>query len=181
MIQPTGNILFQYRKYSRYSGTGRPAIHTDITGTAGYAAGDYYPYFNGTSAACPFAAGVVSVIQSAAKQKLGTFVAPEQMRLLLKSSGKPITDAKVDITKPRIDIGAAVAALNASPIYIEQGSRIEHNWWNPQNFTWAPESHNLDVNDNPLFVEGFYLSQIATGDQDVDSNDVDSGDMDALR
>lgn len=38
---------------------------SDISGSAGYSSGDYYSYFNGTSSACPNAAGVVALILSA--------------------------------------------------------------------------------------------------------------------
>ncbi len=37
---------------------------TDITGTAGYQSGNYYTYFNGTSSACPYAAGFAALIKS---------------------------------------------------------------------------------------------------------------------
>ncbi|MCB2205216.1 S8 family serine peptidase [bacterium] len=37
---------------------------TDISGSAGYSSGDYYPTFNGTSSACPNAAAVMALIYS---------------------------------------------------------------------------------------------------------------------
>jgi subtilisin family serine protease len=45
-----------------------PGVHvmtTDIEGGLGFWSGNYYPKFNGTSAACPHAAGVIALIWSA--------------------------------------------------------------------------------------------------------------------
>ena len=54
---------------------------TDISGTAGYAIGDYSSDFNGTSSACPNVAGVVALILSAKPSLTGI-----QARQILESS-----------------------------------------------------------------------------------------------
>lgn len=44
-----------------------PGVHiytTDIAGSGGYTSGDYNEYFNGTSSACPVAAGIMALILS---------------------------------------------------------------------------------------------------------------------
>ncbi|NLF56887.1 MAG: S8 family serine peptidase, partial [Candidatus Hydrogenedens sp.] len=92
---------------------------TDITGPTGYAAGDYYTSFGGTSAACPYAAGAVACLQSAAKALLGRHLSVAEVRELLVSTGQNVTDTKVALTRPRVDLGAAVAALTASLPRIE--------------------------------------------------------------
>jgi len=84
------------------------ASTTDISGTGGYESGDYTPDFGGTSAACPYAAGVVGVIQSAAWQTTGAFLTPQEVKDLLVSTGDLVTDLKVDITKPRVNLGSAL-------------------------------------------------------------------------
>lgn len=155
-----------------------PIYTTDMVGTEGYDAGDYFPTFGGTSSACPFAAGVVASLQSAALETFGVALSPEQVRTVLAASGDPVTDTKVAITKPRVNLGNAIKSLFAGPIYVEEGSEIRYGWWDPVTMTWDANSYNLDIDDDPLFVEGYYLSQKASY-EDVDSNAVDAGSMDA--
>jgi len=89
------------------------AYTADIVGTGGYSTGDYSTTFGGTSAACPYAAGSAAVLQSAAKAKNGSFLTPAQVKSYLVGNGDDVTDGKVAITKPRINLGRAVAALPA--------------------------------------------------------------------
>lgn len=84
--------------------------------------GGYYDTpngFGGTSAASPYAAGAAACLQSAARAITGTFLTPDQLQSTLIDTGDSITDTKVAITKPRINLGKAVAALGGSDIYVE--------------------------------------------------------------
>jgi hypothetical protein len=136
---------------------------TDIIGAGGYDPGDYYPYFEGTSAASPFAAGCVADIQRAAMMQIRRYLLPEEIRALLINTGDPVTDTKVAITKPRVNLGAAVSNMVSKPIYVEKGCILEG--WHDLDQKWDPETFNLGV--DPLFVgelEGVYfLSEIAAG------------------
>ena len=78
--------------------------------------GEDAPYdktFGGTSAACPYAAGAAAALQSAAKAETGKWLTPAQVKSILTSTGDLITDGKVAITKPRVNLKAAIdRALN---------------------------------------------------------------------
>ena len=80
--------------------------------------GSYYNTaygFGGTSAACPYAAGTAACLQSANKTLNGSFLTPAQVKSKLIDTGDSITDGKVSITKPRVNLGAAVATLSSCP------------------------------------------------------------------
>jgi len=155
-----------------------PVYTTDIVGPPGYDPGDYFPYFNGTSSACPFASGCVASLQSAAYAKFGTYLAPAVVRELLVSTGDPVTDTKVAITKPRVNLGAAIAALSpGKPIFIEKGCEL-NGWTAPDTNdydTWDADTWDANVIvEDPNFIYGYYLSQFAAG-QSYESNCIDGG------
>lgn len=84
----------------------------DIAGSGGYVSGDYYTAFGGTSAASPYAAGAAACLQSAAKAITGSYLTPAEVKSTLTTTGDMITDDKAtDVTKPRIDLGAAIDSL----------------------------------------------------------------------
>ena len=91
------------------------AYTTDIAGSGGYSSGDYYSSFGGTSAACPYAAGAAACLQSAAKQTFGTYLSPTDVKAVLTSTGDNITDTKVAITKPRVNLGNAINTWQPAP------------------------------------------------------------------
>ena len=68
--------------------------------------GGYVSGFGGTSAACPYAAGVGACMQSAARASMGFFILPAQVKSKLISSGDPITYEQAGLTKPGVNLGA---------------------------------------------------------------------------
>lgn len=88
------------------------AYTTDIVGQAGYTSGNYFENYGGTSAACPYAAGAVACLQSAAKELTGEFLSPHEIRHILRSTGDAVTDPKADITKPRINLARAIEKIS---------------------------------------------------------------------
>ena len=155
-----------------------PVYTLDIAGLGGFTPGDYWPGFNGTSSSCPFAAGCVADIQHAARSKLGRYLTPYEVRNLLAATGDPVTDTKVDLTKPRVNLGRAITGSSGPPIYVEKDC-ILNDWtapdsnsywaWDPN---WDPDSFNIE--EDPFFIAGYYLSQEKAG-QVVESNCVDGG------
>ena len=76
--------------------------------------------FGGTSAACPYAAGAAACLQTAAKALTGFYLTPSQVKSTLVDNGDLITDGKVAITKPRVNLGKAVDSLSdGSTVYVE--------------------------------------------------------------
>jgi len=87
------------------------AYTTDIVGSAGYSIDDYYTSFGGTSAACPYAAGAVACLQQAAMHLAGRYLTPNQVRYKLVNTGDSVTDGKVAIIKPRINLARAIESF----------------------------------------------------------------------
>jgi len=109
------------------------AYTTDMVGSGGYESGDYIEDFGGTSAACPYAAGAVACIQQAAKQLLGSYLSPSEVRQLLATTGDPVTDGKIGITKPRVNLAAAIESWGI-------------DFYEPDND--APQAKNITTNGN---------------------------------
>jgi hypothetical protein len=89
------------------------AYTTDIVGAGGYSSGSYVSNFGGTSAACPYVAGSIASLQQAALAIRGSYLTPQEVRTLLASTGDHLTDPKVAVAKPRVNLGRAIENLAA--------------------------------------------------------------------
>ena len=69
--------------------------------------------FGGTSAASPYVAGAAACLQSAAKAITGAYLTHSQVKSTFSNTGDLITDSKANISKPRVNLGAAVATLDS--------------------------------------------------------------------
>lgn len=89
------------------------AYTLDTLGSSGYSPNAYVHNFGGTSAACPYVAGVVALLQAAARRMTGSYLTPDQVRTFLTTSGDLVTDNRTGDTVPRVNAKKAVHALSA--------------------------------------------------------------------
>lgn len=67
--------------------------------------------FGGTSAACPYAAGAAAALQAAYYKENNSWLTQPQVKSAILDSGDAVTDGKVAVTKPRVNLTAAMQAL----------------------------------------------------------------------
>lgn len=72
--------------------------------------GGYNTCFGGTSAAAPYASGVAALLFSAEPLR-----GPAEVKVAMRSTGAPITDARNGFTRNRLDAPAALASLRTAP------------------------------------------------------------------
>lgn len=77
--------------------------------------GSWSTSFGGTSAACPYAAGAAAVLQTWSKNETGEYLSVAALKELLTDSGDYVTDTKVEITKPRVNVANAVNGTEPTP------------------------------------------------------------------
>lgn len=87
----------------------------DIMGSGGYRPGDVEPYFNGTSCATPYVAGVAALVRSA-----NPAYTPAQVRAALTTSARDVVNAESGAGWDRYSgyglVNAQAAVLGATPV-----------------------------------------------------------------
>jgi len=112
--------------------------------------GGYNDQFGGTSAACPYAAGVAAQILS-----LRAATSPAEMRSALSSTGRSVTDDRNGITRRVIDGQAAYQALSGG------GGGESGTYWIPvvvhasgaENSQWRSDVAFLNLGSAPVKPE----------------------------
>ncbi len=74
----------------------------------------YTKTFDGTSAACPYAAGAAAVIQSYYKEKTGKFLTPAELKYAMTNNGTPTIDSRNGIKKPLVNITKTIQSFDIS-------------------------------------------------------------------
>jgi hypothetical protein len=117
----TAKVIVYYQRPSSLSGsepldtdqrrkTVRDKIRTARDGfvkeTTTEVGGGFVSDFSGTSAACPYAAGMAAVMQGAAMEATESVLTPTQVKARLTDYGNDITYSSAGITKPRPNLYA---------------------------------------------------------------------------
>ena len=141
------------------------AYTTDISGSGGYSGGDYISSFGGTSAASPYAAGAAAVLQHAAKIKTGNYLPPDQIQSYLTTYGDAVTDSKVAVSKPRINLDNAVSHLPTGTTYTITASSGSNGTIVPSGEIIVAE--NGDQSFSILAGSGYKIKEVT-----IDSNSI---------
>ena len=106
-------------------------------------------------------------------QALGLSPGTHHIKLAIADAGDYVLDSAVFIQTGSF---AGIRIFNP-PIYVEDGCTLNGWDWNPDSDSWEPnftDSHN--INADPLFTEGYHLSQIEARDiADTNSPCLDAG------
>ncbi len=129
---------------------------TDIGGSGGYTSGDYEPFFNGTSCATPYAAGVCALIVS----KNPTWT-PAQVRAQLVNTAQDVTSVESAAGWDRytgygmVDAAAAVGGGGGGPIApVAQFSGTPTTGPAPLAVTFTDQSTNTPTSWSWTFGDG---------------------------
>lgn len=128
---------------------------TDITGSGGYSSGAYTDSFNGTSSACPYAAGVGALVLSYAPG-----LTPDELRDILRQTSVDIGAAGYDAETGYGKLDAA-AALNAAlpctlgaPGNLSASSLTDNSFNLSWNAVSGAASYTVTIDGNSSTVSG---------------------------
>ncbi|MFT7660563.1 MAG: subtilisin family serine protease [Gammaproteobacteria bacterium] len=157
------------------------AYTATIVGTGNSVNNNYTTGFGGTSAAAPYSAGAAAVLQSAAKAKMGRFLSPAEVQQYFVTNGQSITDSKASLTKPRVDLGAAVLALPTTiwDLVVESPSVSDNSVTTGQSFDINATVRNQGTETAASTTLRYYRSDdevISTADTFLASDEVPSLD-----
>ena len=127
--------------------------------------GNYTSNFGGTSAASPYAAGAAAVLQSAAMEKMGRYLTPQEVHDYFVDNGVLINDSKAGVTKPRIDLAAAVAALpnfNVPDLVVAPQFSGDHFVLPSTEISLSSNVANVTLTASTASIVRLYLSSDAT-------------------
>ena len=137
------------------------AYTTDIVGTGGRSSGDYRSDFGGTSAASPYAAGAAAVLQSAARQILGRYLTPQEVKSLLVDKGDLVEDSKAGISKPRVNLAKAFAAMPIeNALWNQPVSSVNTSAYADQDFEPALNAYDTFIADDFTSRQRWSVSKI---------------------
>ncbi|MEM6377043.1 MAG: S8 family serine peptidase [Bacteroidota bacterium] len=128
---------------------------TDITGSGGYSSGDYTDSFNGTSSACPYAAGIGALVLS-----YNPTLTPDELRDILRNTSVDIGAAGYDAETGYGRLDAAAALMAALPCTLGapgnlSASSITDNSFNISwNAVSGAASYTVTLDGNPTTVSG---------------------------
>ncbi|BBO92174.1 S8 family peptidase [Desulfosarcina ovata] len=121
--------------------------------------------FGGTSAACPYAAGLVALIQSATMESTASFLTPTEVKARLVDYGDDITYSPADITKPRPNLYATDIDGDGMPA-----------GWEADYFSGIERDGSGDYDDDGLTDLEEYQADTLPDDADSDDDGYDDGD-----
>ena len=115
-VSAQADMVTQYSNSSNLLDVLAPSHYATTPNITGYT-----NFFGGTSAASPYAAGAIAVLQSKVAQATGEFLSVDEIKSVLTGQGDPIEDWRNYIVKPRINIENALEYLSplaGEPIYV---------------------------------------------------------------
>ncbi|WP_319523798.1 S8 family serine peptidase [uncultured Desulfosarcina sp.] len=160
-ITPVADQVAPFSNVSESLDLFAPSYKTATTAVGG----GFVTSFAGTSAACPYAAGIAAVIQSAVKEAGSDFLTPTQVKARLSDYGASITYDAAGITKPRPDLYATDIDDDGMPA-----------GWEINYFASISRDGSGDYDADGLTDLAEYQAETYPDDSDSDDDGMSDGD-----